>query len=894
MASKWPFVGRMDELARAEKIFAADTGLLLLGEAGIGKTALARHLAERAAGEGAAVIHVAGRAVSSGAPFEAFAAMLTGELPAVPGGKPMAAGGTAGRAAGAIANAMPGEVTSGQQATAAEVAARVAASAAGHRLMVVVDDVDLFDDGSGRVLLHLANAGAVIVATARSAPLPTVIESLWRDGSCERMDLAGLGDDEAAELLETLLGAPAGPAASAVFIQRAQGNPLLLRELVQAAVQRGALVQRGAIWALEGQPPLSGGIRDLVAARLAATGEAERVAMETVAAGEPLPVDVAMAMVGERQLIALEEARLVTLRAGMAGAEVAAAHPLYGEVLRADMPTLRLRRLRLALAGALETAERPSPHDLVRAASWRLDSGQGDDPERLLAAARAARGISLGTAERLARHAHETHRSLSATLLLAEILTNTGRGADAAALLGGLPPDSLTPSDREALIYCAAVGLGLQSGDTSAGTDLVAVLATGDPSASSYLHALHASMLAFDARLQDGLAIGLPLMLDERLPPQTRTIAAIGAIGAEYWLGRTRDAVAHADLLAGAATSQAARQALPYGAASIELLAICSLIDQGDLGDAEERSQRMRRAAAVTRDPFAGPRAEYCFGRVALARGRGKTAVRQFRRCLAGVSPFDNFIIRHLNAMLARAVAMVGELDTATAALEAGAGKPRMKPYEPEWDLAEAAVLAAGLRMDEAADRAAWAAGVAADYQEWNVVLAGYHDVARYGAPQQALAPLREAAARVDGALATCYVDHVAALADYDAAALDVVAGRFHALGLILFAAEAAAAAALAHAADGDLRAARLSGQRSADYRAACEGAVSPWLTGALTAAPLTPRERQIAALAADGHADRAIAERLHISARTVQTHLAHVYVKLGITRRTDLADHLQ
>ena len=75
-------------------------------------------------------------------------------------------------------------------------------------------------------------------------------------------------------------------------------------------------------------------------------------------------------------------------------------------MLRADLPVLRLRRLRLALAGALETAQ-PRPHDLVRAASWRLDSGQADDPARLLAAASAARGISLDTAERLARHAHE-------------------------------------------------------------------------------------------------------------------------------------------------------------------------------------------------------------------------------------------------------------------------------------------------------------------------------------------------------------------------------------------------------------------------------------------------------------------------------------------------------
>ena len=375
-------------------------------------------------------------------------------------------------------------------------------------------------------------------------------------------------------------------------------------------------------------------------------------------------------MAGESLLISLEEARLVIVRPGLAGAEVSTAHPLYGEVLRADLPVLRLRRLRLALANALETADHPSPHDLVRAASWRLDSGQADDPQRLLAAARAARGISLATAERspvmpIRRTGHCRH------LLLAEILTHTGRRDDAAAVLAELPPDSLTPSDREALTYCAAVGQGLMTGDTSGGAELVAALATGDPAASSYLHALHASMLTFDARLRDGRAIGLPIMTDEAQSPQTRTMAALAAVGAQYWLGRTGEALAHADVMAAVTTTPQARQAVPYGAASIELIAVCALLEQGDLDAAEQRSQRMRREGAATHDPFGGPRGEYCLGRVALARGKADTAVRRFRCCLAAVSPFDQFIVRHLNSILARAAAS-RRSGTAASALQAG------------------------------------------------------------------------------------------------------------------------------------------------------------------------------------------------------------------------------
>ena len=56
---------------------------------------------------------------------------------------------------------------------------------------------------------------------------------------------------------------------------------------------------------------------------------------------------------------------------------------------------------------------------------------------------------------------------------------------------------------------------------------------------------------------------------------------------------------------------------------------------------------------------------------------------------------------------------------------------------------------------------------------------------------------------------------------------------------------------------------------------------------------PLTAGERQTAVLATLGHSDGAIAGRLGISHRTVQTHLARVYVKLGITSRGEIADHL-
>jgi DNA-binding CsgD family transcriptional regulator len=52
----------------------------------------------------------------------------------------------------------------------------------------------------------------------------------------------------------------------------------------------------------------------------------------------------------------------------------------------------------------------------------------------------------------------------------------------------------------------------------------------------------------------------------------------------------------------------------------------------------------------------------------------------------------------------------------------------------------------------------------------------------------------------------------------------------------------------------------------------------------------LTPRERQVARLAAAGHSNGEVAARLFLSQKTVEYHLHKVFTKLGMTSRTDLA----
>jgi DNA-binding CsgD family transcriptional regulator len=87
-----------------------------------------------------------------------------------------------------------------------------------------------------------------------------------------------------------------------------------------------------------------------------------------------------------------------------------------------------------------------------------------------------------------------------------------------------------------------------------------------------------------------------------------------------------------------------------------------------------------------------------------------------------------------------------------------------------------------------------------------------------------------------------------------------------------------------------------LGAQRLAE-RAAAELAaagVRPRRTLASGLAALTPSERRVAELAAQGQSNREIAQTLFVTEKTVETHLGHVYDKLGVRSRRKLPEVLR
>jgi DNA-binding CsgD family transcriptional regulator len=167
------------------------------------------------------------------------------------------------------------------------------------------------------------------------------------------------------------------------------------------------------------------------------------------------------------------------------------------------------------------------------------------------------------------------------------------------------------------------------------------------------------------------------------------------------------------------------------------------------------------------------------------------------------------------------------------------------------------------------------------------------HEAVRLGDTTQA-AQLARLADRSDSAITQVRAAHAAAIAARDTAGLVAASEAFAALGADLCAAEAATAAAN-RLQRTDAKAAGAQRARVAELLGRCSGAVTPGLQADEgVSASLSAREREIAALAAAGITSKEIATRLFVSSRTVENHLQHVYTKLGVSGRSELARALE
>jgi len=159
---------------------------------------------------------------------------------------------------------------------------------------------------------------------------------------------------------------------------------------------------------------------------------------------------------------------------------------------------------------------------------------------------------------------------------------------------------------------------------------------------------------------------------------------------------------------------------------------------------------------------------------------------------------------------------------------------------------------------------------------------------AQFGDPSGA-SRLSELESIVEGPRCGAAARFAAALGEGDGADLASVSEEFERIGDLVAAIDAAAHAAIAYRRH-DKRGSALGSSTRADSLAAQCGAATPALRQATEALPFTDRETEIVMLVGEGLSNRAIADRLTLSVRTVESYVYRAMSKTGTTSRDELA----
>lgn len=846
----WPLTGRdaeLGEIRAALSSRAGPRGIVLAGPAGVGKTRLA---GETAASTRGRTVWVHGSIAARQFPLGAFAGVVP-----PPGGDP----------ARVVTDVVEHVVGEGD-------------------VVLVVDDAHLLDELSAVAVQRLAgHAGIAVILTLRDdTSTPDAVTALWKDGVLLRLDIAPLSREHGRALVTRVLDGPVDSAAQQRLWELTRGSPLFLRHLVAAEVASGRLARSAGVWGWTGTPSVSDGLSAIVDGQIGELPPDVLDVLDLVAVAEPLPLPALTRLSAPTAPEDAEHRRVVRVEETPHGPVVRLAHPMYGEVRRARMGVVRARRLRGLAAGVLT-----APGDRVRRAVLILGSDLPPDPALFFEAAREAIGLAdVELAERLAGAAVSAGAGADARLVHASSLSWLSRGVEAEQVLESVTVGDLAPDLRE-LATAVRVGnlLWTLRRPDAAEQVLDDALATGSLGHPPLM--LRALRVAVDTALgRVGPVVERSAELAHLEHPLTVALLASAVAAAAAVLGRvdllpvTAAAVIRAGGGAGATIPR-------FGLGDWQVLGYRLA---GRCDDAARVGQAMRELGTGLPGP---PRLMglVVAGHGMLAAGRPAAALVPLQEAWAGFGTTTHEFRWRCRTLLLLAAGQTGDT-AATGPLRKGVAHdphPTYTLYRPDDLLALAWAAAADGRTTRAGIQARQAATFARSQGSPAYEVLAWQTAVQLGAITGAVARLTALATVVDSPRAHAALAHASALAAPEGDALLAAADRWHQLGDLVAAGDAAAQAAAAYR-RADRRGSAASATARAQLLGEASGARTPALAAAATPLPLTAREREIVALAARGWSNREIAASLTVSVRTVEGHVYRAGQKLGVSHRQGFA----
>jgi DNA-binding CsgD family transcriptional regulator/tetratricopeptide (TPR) repeat protein len=933
VSSAGGLVGREAELALAAAAVrqlseGRASALVIEGEAGVGKTRLVQSIVDDARSRDAAVLCGQAHPFERTRPFGVVAGTLDLSRRSPDPHRAAIGALLAGQGAGAPARAA-GDI---QYQVVEEIVDLVETSCAERPVLLVAEDIHWADSASLLAILSVARqlplAALLVVVTARPSPQSAEVVRLLDDlaaGGARTLHLQPLKSDDVAALARHVLGAPPGPALTAM-LAKAGGNPLWAVAMLRSLADEGMLRRAGdSVEATTSELPVS--LSELVVRRLrhlptatlellqvtAVLGDA--VSLRDVAAVARRPAAEVVSQLGDafdaqlldeaddrvvfrhqlvhdaiyqhmpppaRRLLHREAA--VTLMAAGADRLDVADHLMLGAERGDEEAVAWLRdAAREASARApLVTVE------LIRRAEALLPGGHRDADlvssemvQALLRAGKVAEASARAEAVLARQHAAEVDTPLRLALLGALALQNRAAELIAVAQASLAGSAQLQPSEQVLM-------LAQQSW---------ALTYTGDPSAGE--------SAASRARVIAGQA-GDAMMV-------WALTALLVAVGRQ---GRYGEALAHARLAAALAAGSHDTRSLPLQPKFFLGLALfdCDLIGEARAAYREALDDEFGSGWWFSETLMADAQASFAIGEWAdavpglIAGGQAAqekdnqllVAQSLAYRAIIATATGDHRAAGELAAGIAGSLEgdqlsyNAGILAFAVAGLKAAEGD-RQGAYD---------LLLRCWRFDAARENRFYHRALAPDLVRLALAL-GHRDVAAEVAGTVAagvaLAPevptVRSLALRCQGLVdgeaepmieavavarqAPLLVDHAGACED--AARLLAHDGRRDEAAALLAEAleryEQAGADAWAGRVRAQLRALGVRpGLRGPRHRPA-----GGWES-------LTATEQAVSQLVAEGLTNGAVARRLYISPHTVNTHLRHVFAKLGVPNRVALA----
>lgn len=589
-------------------------------------------------------------------------------------------------------------------------------------------------------------------------------------------------------------------------------------------------------------------------------------------------------------LEAAEEQGVITIAGHVADAEVRVAHPLYGEVIRAQLPVVRGRAHRLQLAEVIQQRRPMTADDALRIARWLISAGAEIPGELLVDAAEAANVAGdprLGAD--LARRAINAGGGLRPVLILSRAYSSRNRFEDAEEVLAAAEPT--VAGDPHAYEYLEhrsyVLSWALRREEETMALLERAMRWSDDPAWVARIKPFMTAMAALSGRPERQLDAIRAVVDGPEHSPEMRSSMRVTLVVALLAAGQMREANARVREL----------RPRPPLRRHIDAYALGTTSLAAEDGSAEWREirtymrQTLRDAVRIA-DHQAASFAALTLAALDVRRGRYRDSERWLTETEIQLEQHDGFdLLTNVTALRSGIAYFTGDPAAAQTALETV--RRRLEGRTPHLGQVVYVACAEGWAARALGDKAGADTFLAQADAIENLGTRSrlLHEALRAGARADRIAPkLTELAARGDSEAFEARAAHATALAEHDATGLLAASEQLDRIGCTAAAVDACLAAARQLLDEGRRDSARRAALRARELHPADQGWELPAIDGLDgVAVQLTAREAQIAALAAQGLSSPEIAEQLVLSVRTVETYVYRAMQKRGVTNRADL-----